>query len=184
MEKIRAFLEATGLWNVLEGIENTAIPTWINEGYILDTFDVYYVLLAFHSLGMAIVVGICFIISARVLGYGQAFPLAEAARLLPMGWYGFALNLMSGLLLFIAKARLELVTIVYDLKMLMVIAACVTMVMLGRVMRSVEAVPQADGTFAESVPAQARLLAVTCSLFWLMAVAAGRLIAFMHPPPF
>ncbi|MFO1184099.1 MAG: hypothetical protein U1E56_04865 [Bauldia sp.] len=184
METIRAFLESTGIWKFLEGIETSTFPTWINEGFILDTFDVYYVLLAFHSLGMAIVVGICFIISARLLGYGQAFPLADAARLLPLGWYGFALNLSSGLLLFIAKARRELVTIVYDLKMLMIVAACVTMVMLGRVIRSIEVVPQADGTYVESVPAQARLLAVTCSLFWLMAVGAGRMIAFMHPPPF
>src|ERR1700712_1046913 len=117
----------TAIWNFLGAVKEWDLPTYVREGYILNTFDAFYVLLAFHSLGMAVVVGVCFIISARLFGYAQAFPLTEARRLIPRGCYGFGVNLASGLILFAAQPRRELLTAVYDIKMLMIILACVTM---------------------------------------------------------
>ena len=173
----------TAIWNFLAAVQLWDFPTWVREGYIFNTFDTYYVLLAFHSLGMAVVVGVCFIISARLFGYGQAFPLTEARRLIPLGWYGFGLNLISGLILFAAQPRRELLTAVYDIKMIMIICACITMVILGKVMRGVDLRAAADGTVIEVMPPQARPLALFLTTFWLGAVATGRLIAFMQPPP-
>src|SRR3954468_17735927 len=129
----------TAIWDFLGAVKEWDFPTWVREGYILNTFDTYYVLLAFHSLGMAVVVGVCFIISARLFGYAQEFPLTEARRLIPLGWYGFLLNLASGLILFMAQPRRELLTAVYDIKMIMIILACITMAVLGRLLSRVEA---------------------------------------------
>ena len=150
---------------------------------LFDRLADYYVLLMFHSFGMAIIVGVSFLITARLFGMGQSFPLSEAARLLPLGWLGFYVNLISGSLLFISQPRRSLLTVMYDFKMLFVLSACLLILALGRALRSVEVVPGPDGTAVEVVPDRARALALSATILWLMAVAAGRIIGYTEPPP-
>ena len=173
-------------WDFLMWIEQWGLSTWIREGNILtdqQVLSAYYVMLAFHGIGMAIIVGVTFFLTARVFGLGANIPLEAAAGLLKLGWAGFFINLVSGLLLLIAQPLREIYTAAYDVKMVMVIAACITMSMLGRALTSIELMPGIGGTMIEVVPQRARVIALTTTVFWLMAVAAGRLIGYTEPPP-
>jgi hypothetical protein len=165
-------------------LESTWLSTWAREGdFIWTGFSSFYVLLGFHSIGMAMVVGVCLVLSLRLFGYFNMLPLQAAFRLMPLAWWGFLVNLLSGIILFIGQPRRELLTITFDLKIIMIVLACITMLMMQRAIRNVEVVANADGTAVEVVPDAARTMALMANLFWLGAIISGRLIGYTQPPP-
>lgn len=177
---------AARAWDFLMWIEHWDISTWVREGNVLSdqqALSAYYVMLAFHGIGMAIIVGVTFFLTARIFGVGAGVPLGAARSLLRLGWTGFFINLASGILLLIAQPLREIYTLMYDVKMVMVVAACVTMSMLGRALNGIQVAQGPTGKSVEIVPDGARVLALTTTVFWLMAVAAGRLIGYTEPPP-
>jgi hypothetical protein len=172
-----------GIWSALEWVENTSISDGIREGFLFDRLANYYLLLMFHSFGMAVIVGVSFFITARLFGMGRSFPLSDLTKLLPLGWVGFFVNLVSGTLLFIGQPRRSLLTVMYDFKMLFVLSACLLILALGKSLSEVQVVAASDGMMTEFVSDRARVIALSATLVWLMAVAAGRIIGYTEPPP-
>ncbi len=174
------------IWNWLRWIESNEISTWVREGnFISEPFSAYYTMLGFHSIGMAMVVGIVLMLSLRMFGYYPNFPLASAGQWMRFAWWGFYINLTSGLLLLVAQPRREFLTMTFNLKIVMIVLGLVTMVTMQRALRRVEVVASPDGTAIEVVPEAARTAAFLCNLFWLGAIISGRLIGYTQsPPPF
>jgi hypothetical protein len=71
----------------------------------------------------------------------------------------------------------------FNLKLLMIVLALATMVMMQRALRGVEVVANPNGTLAEVVPDRARIAALVSTLLWLGAILSGRLIGYTQPPP-
>src|SRR5437764_2336031 len=90
--------------DMLTQLEETNLSIWLRESDWSQP-----ILLCFHAVGMAMVVGISLMFSARVLGYAKDFPLAGFDKLFGLAWIGFAMNAVSGTLLFIAEPRRLLV---------------------------------------------------------------------------
>ena len=80
-------------------LEQTGLSTWLRES---DWG--FPIMLCFHAVGMGLVVGISLMFSARVLGYAKDFPLSAFDKLFGIAWFGFAMNAISGTLLFIGGA--------------------------------------------------------------------------------
>ncbi|MBI2186716.1 MAG: hypothetical protein HYU37_06265 [Acidobacteria bacterium] len=59
---------------------------------------------ALHFLGLCLVLGVLLAVNLRILGAMRALSFASLHRLLPWGMLGFALNLVTGMLFFIAAA--------------------------------------------------------------------------------
>jgi hypothetical protein len=59
---------------------------------------------ALHFLGLCLVLGVLLAVNLRILGAMKALSFASLHRLLPWGMLGFALNLITGMLFFIAAA--------------------------------------------------------------------------------
>jgi len=59
---------------------------------------------ALHFLGLCLVLGVLLAVNLRILGAMKALSFASLHRLLPWGLLGFALNLMTGMMFFIAAA--------------------------------------------------------------------------------
>ena len=87
---------------MLETLENTALAAWVRES---PSLFAYTLVLSVHAIGLAIVVGTNTLIALRLLGFSPALPLASLRRFYPVIWFGFTINAMSGVLLFIAEAR-------------------------------------------------------------------------------
>jgi hypothetical protein len=175
---------ADAIWNWFIWVEETGLATWVREGdFIWVGFSAFYVILGFHSVGMGIVVGVTLMLSLRLFGYYRGLPIEGALRLMPLAWAGFAVNLISGLILFIGQPRRELITMTFNLKILMIVLAVVTMALMQRTLRRTEVVAYADGTAVEVVPETARTMALMANLFWLAAIISGRLIGYTQPPP-
>jgi hypothetical protein len=172
------------IWNWFIWLEETSLATWAREGdFIWEGFSAFYVILGFHSVGMGIVVGVTLMLSLRLFGYYRALPIDGALKLMPLAWAGFIINLISGLILFIGQPRREILTMMFNLKILMIVLAVVTLSLMQRVLRRTEVVAYADGTAVEVVPETARTMALMANLFWLGAIISGRLIGYTQPPP-
>ena len=172
------------MWDWLRWLEETGLATWVREGDVVTLpFSAFYVLLGIHSIGMAMVVGVMLMLSIRLFGYFQQLPLSSADGWMRVAWWGFYINLASGVVLLIGQPRRELLTMTFNMKILLVVLALVTMVMMQRALRHVDIVTGPDGTVVEAVPQRARTAALVCNLFWIGAIISGRLIGYTQPPP-
>ena len=157
--------------NFFERLESLSVSQSILTGTWLHP-----ILLVCHSIGMGVVVGIIFVLALRVLGFAPAIPLDVFRRLVGLGWAGFVLNLATGILMFMAYAHTLATNWTFDLKMLCIIAGGLSLRALAQGLRGVD--PLLPGVVFDR---RARILAAVTMLFWLGAIATGRLIAYTAP---
>lgn len=138
----------------------------------------YPIVLCFHAIGMAAAVGILWVLSLRVLGFPGALPPKVFPNLARIALYGFAINAVSGVLLFIIDATRLVTTPAFLIKMASILLGGVAAWFLVRSVRT--AADGAPVTFSKA----ARLLAAAGSSMGLVAVVSGRLIAYTIKPPF
>ncbi len=81
------------MWEVLEAIENSGFATWVREA---PTVLAYSTVLAFHTFGMAFLVGLSGMIALRALGFARALPLAPMGKFFPLIFVGFWVNAATG----------------------------------------------------------------------------------------
>jgi hypothetical protein len=153
----------------LKWLEDTAIGEWIRT----NAFGFPLILCA-HSIGLAGVVGIVYMLSFRVLGYSKGIPIAVFERIFYIGWAAFILNAVSGVLLFVSNATHLIVNWTFLLKLILIAAGGISLWALwGSLMGGPErTTPQGV------VTSRGKALAVMCLLFWTGAIVSGRYIAF------
>jgi len=153
-------------------LEQSGFSTWIRESSSLFAFPGVLLL---HTIGMGVVVGINAGIDLRILGIAPALPLAPMERFLPILWVGFWVNAATGVILVVADATTKLSNPDFYVKMVFIALAIINLRMLrNRVFRD----PLID---KESLSTNAKILAVTSLIFWLGAITAGRLMAYVGP---
>jgi hypothetical protein len=150
----------------LAWLETSGIGVWIRE-----SLWGYPTVLSCHAVGMAIVVGIVSMIDFRVLGFARAIPIASFDRLFTFAWAGFALNLASGVLLFIGDAQRFAVHPTFLTKIVLIILGGIFAWLLLKALHEAPAEGAATG--------KAKTIAVLSLLCWSGAVIAGRLIAYL-----
>jgi hypothetical protein len=156
----------------LETISQTSLVRWVAES---DWG--YPIVLTAHALGMAMVVGIMLMFDLRVLGFAARFPLSTARQYFPVAWMGFAVNLVSGTLLFLANYTAFLHNVAFITKISLLCLAALATVFLSRIV--FEAAGETSGEIANR---RAKLLAVVCLIFWLGAITAGRIVGYTSLP--
>jgi hypothetical protein len=170
---------------LLTWLELTDFSTWLRES---DWG--YPVLLCVHAVGMGMVVGITWMYAARILGYAKSFPLAGFDKLFGLAWFGFAINLLSGVLLFVGEPRRLFATPAFWIKMVLILFAGVSLWALAKALHGTDPydaddLPGPDGAVAGdvAVTTAARIAAISTIVFWLAAITAGRIIGYTMPPP-
>jgi hypothetical protein len=130
-------------------------------------------ILLLHTIGMGIIVGVSAGIDLRILGLAPAIRLAPLEKFLPVLWFGFWINAITGTLLLIADASGKMTNPDFWVKMVFIALAVINLRMLKtQVFRD----PQIDkGTLSTHV----KILAATSLFFWLGAITAGRLLAYV-----
>lgn len=152
----------------IDWLENTSFCIWI-----LESEWAHPILLCVHAIGMAMVVGMIWMISARILGFAAGVPLAAFERAFRIAWLGFAINAASGLLLFAVNGDNYLTNAPFDVKMILIAAGGLTIWLLWRATLG-DPVVAVSGV----APARAKPVAVAAIAFWLGAIVAGRMIAY------
>ena len=155
---------------MLDYLQNLALADWVRTS---PSLFAYTGVLTAHAVGLAIVVGVNTIIGLRLLGVAPGIPLAGLRRLYGIVWVGFFINLVSGLLLFIAEAHTMAAMMVFWAKMTLVAVGMIVAELIKRLyftdVASVE---------AGIVTRVGRNLAIVSLVCWYLALIVGRLTGY------
>jgi len=160
----------TPLTQFLNSLETTEFSLWVRHSGSIWS---YPTILLLHTYGMAILVGIVIAIDARILGFASSLPLAPMKKFFPLTWAAFWVNAVTGTILFVADASRKAPNIDFWAKMLFIALAVVN---LRTIQRRVFREPDVDQGL---VPSGARRLAALSMIYWLLAIVAGRLLAYV-----
>jgi hypothetical protein len=154
---------------VFQRLQDSAFTEWFLGS---PSVWAYPTVLTLHTVGMAILVGASFVINLRVLQVAGAVPLHRLQPLYRFVWIGFAINLLSGVVLFITEAADRILDPVFFVKMASIAAALLLSVVLKR-----RAIDRQDAPQVATV--QSRSLAAASLGLWTIAIVAGRLMAYL-----
>lgn len=150
-------------------LESTALSRWMVESPSVFAFPL---VLALHTIGLALLVGLNVALDFRILGVAPHIPVTAFRRFLPVMWAGFWLNAVSGVLLLVAYPTKALTNPVFYLKLGLIGAATAILLAVRRRLLS-ERMPS-------SGPGPVKLLAVASLGCWAGAIIAGRLLAYTY----
>ena len=154
--------------DLLASIEGTALAVWTRES---TSIWAYPTILTLHTFGLAIVVGANAVIDFRLLGVARRIPVAALRPLFPIMWWAFALNFLTGIVLFMSDATTKTGQRMFYIKLAMIALAFVaSLAVANRLRRRTE-----DDA---PVAANLRTLATASLLLWTAAIIAGRLLAY------
>src|SRR5712692_8707766 len=108
--------------NFLKWLEATDFSVWLREATTVWAFPF---VISCHTVGMGLVAGISAAIDLRILGCAPRVPLMETRRFLPVMWFGFWLNAVSGVGLLIAYPTKAVTNPVFYLKLTFIAMAIV-----------------------------------------------------------
>jgi hypothetical protein len=131
--------------------------------------------LTVHAFGTALVVGLIFIVSLRMMGLFETIPYKSLNKLFPAIWFAIALQFISGAALWITKPNLYLSDLAFMLKFaLLIVGVILTAYFYGTIKREA---PGWDATQSAS-PRGIRFTAATLFV-WCCVLIAGRLTAYL-----
>jgi len=158
------------MWEFLDSIENSGFAT-----YVRDTPSVlgYSTVLAFHTLGMAFLVGLSSVIALRVLGAVPQLPLKPLKGLQPLIAAGFWVNAITGLILTSLAIHALLRNWDFYVKLGAIALAIVALQKMRR-----HAFGDTNAPDDAAASPRARFWAGAMLLFWGVAVLGGRLTAY------
>lgn len=85
------------------GAQDTGMAAAI-EGWAIGSPYVWPTMEAIHFMGMAVLFGVLVLIAARMFGVARNVSFATLHRLLPLAVFGFMINVITGMLFFIANS--------------------------------------------------------------------------------
>src|SRR5687767_13116084 len=150
-------------------IETTRFSIWLREATSIMVFPFILIL---HTVGLAFLVGANVAINGRVLGLARGVPLLSMRRYYRAMWAGFWVNAFSGVLLLLAYPTKALTNPLFYVKLALI---AVALWMARAIRRHADAPRVAAGTRA---PQTLRALALAGMACWLIAIVAGRFLAY------
>ena len=149
--------------------EATSFSTWMRE-----SGPAFFSSLILHSVAMGFAVGLHVAADLRILGIAPRVPLSLMRQFSSVLWVSLFAILVSGVLLLAAYPAKALTNPVFYLKLAAVAAALL-------ITRSlVHTLLQNASHDIGSVPAKAKVLAASSLFLWVVAITAGRFLAYTH----
>ena len=146
----------------LTQLEQSGLATWIRESGVLYG---YPLILFLHTLGLGTLVGLNSAVDLRLLGFGAGIPLKSLEKTFQLMWAGFALNAVTGSLLFVSDATKHASNPAFYVKLVFVALGVVTLALIRtRVFREGKS---------------GKLLAAASLGCWFVAMSAARLMAYI-----
>ena len=152
---------------LLNWLETLPLSVWVHES---PSIWAQPTVLTLHTMGMGVLVGACWMLDLRLLGIGR-IPLSAFRWVFRAVAISLAVNVVTGVLLFMARATLWGTAFPFLVKILLVAASAATVLPL----RSYVMAKDAD---QHAVDSKGRMLALVSILAWTGAITAGRLLAY------
>jgi hypothetical protein len=151
-------------------LEATSFADWVRTSLIG-----YPLLLTLHSIGMAIMVGLIFVVNLRLLGFFKRIPYTSLDRMLTFAWIGFVINLVSGLGIFTSQATFYVTSGPFILKIAMVLLGALAAGYMLPTLKTESANWMGDSP----VTGMMQTLAIGSLVIWTVAITTGRFTAYL-----
>lgn len=152
-------------------LEETTLALWVGE-----SLWGYPIMLSLHVVGLAVVVGIFVMRDLRLLGWFDGISFAALSGLIKLGWVGFVINAVSGVTLFSSQATVFVESTPFLLKIGSILLAAICAAILQTRTRDLG---ESWDTGETSPSTGVRGIALFSLFFWISAIVAGRLIAYL-----
>jgi hypothetical protein len=153
---------------LLKALQDSAFANWVQQ-------SAYPVVITFHSIGLATLVGLLMVIDLRVLGFARSLPLPALRKLMKLVWIGFWINAISGSMLFCIDAKKDYYSGLFRTKL----SAIALGLILGTLIKNrVLSKPEAFASASADTSRGAKTLATLSLLCWIGAIVSGRLLAY------
>jgi hypothetical protein len=156
---------------VLTGLESSPFSVWVKG----DSLWGWPFVVTIHTLGTAVVIGLIFIITLRLLGLFETIPYTSLKRLFPVLWVAFVVEFATGFALWATKPTRYVVDGAFLLKFLFVIVGIALTVYLYGTMKREAASWDTSGTVSSN---GVKFIAPTL-LAWCTVLVLARLTAML-----
>ena len=155
--------------DTLSALANSALAQWLSVSMLgVPT------LMGLHSIGMAIVVGLSLMLTLRLFGVFIGFRAGLIPRLLGIALWGFLLNFVTGLGIFVSRADDYVQSGLFIFKMILVLLSALILFELKRRLYVAE-----EGASAAVVDRTSQAMSLLATMLLIAAVVAGRLLAYL-----
>jgi len=152
-------------------LEQSSVGMWVNGS---DSVLAYPSILLLHTIGLSLIVGVNIVIDLRLLGFARQMPVSPLQKFYPLAWSGLIINALSGSLLFSAKATGFVINPAFYVKMSSI---AVAIFVFATMKTQVFGDPLLD---QRPIQTRAKVLAFASLTLWLIALSAGRWIAYIR----
>ena len=128
---------------------------------------------AVHFIGLCLSFGVVLLLNLRMLGMMKAIPFAVLHRLLPWGLLGFGINLVTGMLFFIAAAQQYTTNVSFHWKTLLIMLSGVSLLYFTLVDDAWK-VGQGD-----DAPLTVKVMAASTIGLWVGVLYFGRMLPYL-----
>ncbi len=156
---------------MLTGLESSPFSVWVKG----DSLWGWPFMVTIHTLGTAVVIGLIFIITLRLLGLFETIPYTSLKRLFPVLWVAFVVEFATGFVLWATKPTRYVVDGAFLLKFLFVIVGIALTVYLYGTMKREAASWDTSGTVSSN---GVKFIAPTL-LAWCTVLVLARLTAML-----
>ena len=153
-------------------LESSAVGVWTRES---PSIWAYPTVLTLHTVGLGILVGANAVIDFRLLGFAPRLPIASLTPLYRFMWAGFAMNAITGAMLFAGDATTKAAQPVFYIKLTLIALALVVTAIIRPTVTRATALRNAGAIRASRI----KRLATLSLLLWAAAITAGRLMAYL-----
>jgi len=152
----------------LNWLEMLPLSVWVHES---PSIWAQPTVMTLHTMGMGVLVGACWILDLRLLGIGPSVPLSAYRWVFRAVAIALGVNVVTGVLLFMARASLWGTAFPFAIKILLVIASAATVLPIRTYV--LQSDPGQTG-----VSSRAKMLAMISIATWAAAITSGRLLAY------
>lgn len=149
-------------------------PAAMGAAFVLDHPWVWPICEVFHFVGLCLLFGVTLLVNLRLAGFISGFPLADLTRLLPWAVTGLGINIVTGMLFFLAAPEQYTQNSTFTWKMGLVLLGGLSL--LYPTMFDEEPDSAFDILHAATTR---RLIGVGSLLIWIAVIFFGRFLPYL-----
>ncbi len=156
------------------GAAETGRAASIGE-FVLDNATAWPALEAVHFMGMAMLFGVVILVLARMFGFARNVSYASFHRVLPFGVFGLMINVITGMIFFIADSgRYTAMTNSFFPKMALITIGGIAVIYFTVFDRPWALKP------GDEAPLTSKLVAAATAAMWTGVIIYGRLLPYLE----
>lgn len=159
--------DPTAVLSTLDWMEQSAVGVCVAQSEAG-----YYIMLGFHAVGLAMVVGTVIMLDLWLLGLMRGIRAEASAGLIRFAWFGLLVNALSGVALFFSEANKAFYSTSFRIKISLMVLGVISTVILNRTVFQ-------PASLSAQLPRHAKSQAWLSIALWLSVIVVGRLMSYL-----